>query len=100
MRKEGVGLSIFALVRRLRELRWGMVQNTEQYSFIYTFIGEYLKDQYKHLQMFQKSESKRAQLNHFTLLSPCSFGNIDSNQDITTQDVEPKPKDKDDNMSP
>lgn len=39
-------LSIFAMVRRLREIRWNMIQNAEQYAFQYSFVGEYQRAQY------------------------------------------------------
>jgi len=35
--KEEIKISIFGLVRRLREQRWGMVQTKEQYKFLYEF---------------------------------------------------------------
>lgn len=31
-------LSIFSVIRRLREQRWGLVQMPEQYQFIYKFL--------------------------------------------------------------
>ena len=31
-------LSVFGVVRRLREQRWGMVQTKDQYRFIYEFM--------------------------------------------------------------
>ncbi|CAK57485.1 unnamed protein product (macronuclear) [Paramecium tetraurelia] len=36
-------LSIFGIVRRLREQRWGMVHTSEQYSYIYKFIDEAIR---------------------------------------------------------
>jgi len=36
-------LSVFSTVRRLREQRFGMVQTTEQYEFIYDFVQNLLK---------------------------------------------------------
>ncbi|CAD8115803.1 unnamed protein product [Paramecium sonneborni] len=36
-------ISIFGIVRRLREQRWGMVHTSEQYSYIYKFIDEAIR---------------------------------------------------------
>ncbi|CAD8205399.1 unnamed protein product [Paramecium octaurelia] len=36
-------ISIFGMVRRLREQRWGMVHTSEQYSYIYKFIDEAIR---------------------------------------------------------
>ena len=35
-------LSVFGVVRRLREQRWGMVQTKEQYRFIYDFMESWI----------------------------------------------------------
>lgn len=40
-----VRVSVFATVRRLREERWGMVQNRDQYSFIYKFLSRYIAEE-------------------------------------------------------
>ena len=32
-------ISIFAMVRRLREQRWGMVSTNEQYAYVYQFFS-------------------------------------------------------------
>jgi receptor-type tyrosine-protein phosphatase gamma len=37
-------LSVFGVVRRLREQRFCMVQTTSQYEFIYEFIDAWLKE--------------------------------------------------------
>lgn len=39
-----VRISVFATVRRLREERWGMVQNRDQYTFIYKFVGKFIEE--------------------------------------------------------
>ncbi|CAD8122722.1 unnamed protein product [Paramecium sonneborni] len=36
-------ISIFGVVRRLREQRWGMVHTSEQYQYVYKFIDEAIK---------------------------------------------------------
>jgi protein tyrosine phosphatase len=36
--KETPSLSIFGTVRKIREQRWGLVKNPEQYEFIYSFM--------------------------------------------------------------
>jgi hypothetical protein len=45
-------ISIFAVVRRLRELRWNAVQTAEQYAFLYSFVGQYLKKLYPDTSVF------------------------------------------------
>jgi hypothetical protein len=45
-------ISIFAVVRRLRELRWSAVQTAEQYAFLYSFVGQYLKKLYPDTSVF------------------------------------------------
>lgn len=40
-----VRVSVFAVVRRLREERWGMVQNRDQYGFIYKFLSRYIAEE-------------------------------------------------------
>lgn len=40
-----IRVSVFATVRRLREERWGMVQNRDQYSFIYKFLSRYIAEE-------------------------------------------------------
>jgi len=35
-----IKLSVFGVVRRLREQRWGMVNTSDQYTFIYKFISD------------------------------------------------------------
>jgi len=37
---DSVRLSVFGVVRRLREQRWGMVNTSSQYSFIYKFMAD------------------------------------------------------------
>ena len=37
-------ISIFALVRRLREQRWSMVSNEAQYAYCYQFLCEWLRN--------------------------------------------------------
>jgi receptor-type tyrosine-protein phosphatase gamma len=37
---DNVKLSVFGVVRRLREQRWGMVNTSDQYSFIYKFVAD------------------------------------------------------------
>ena len=37
-------LSIFSIVRRLKEQRYGLVKNEAQYKFIYDMIKEYMKN--------------------------------------------------------
>jgi protein tyrosine phosphatase len=37
---DNVKLSVFGVVRRLREQRWGMVNTSDQYSFIYRFVAD------------------------------------------------------------
>jgi receptor-type tyrosine-protein phosphatase gamma len=37
---ENVKLSVFGVVRRLREQRWGMVNTSDQYAFIYKFVAD------------------------------------------------------------
>ena len=39
----GERVSIFGIVRRLREQRWNMVKNAEQYKYVYTFAREWIK---------------------------------------------------------
>ena len=39
-------VSVFAIVRRLREQRWNLVKNVEQYKYIYSFIREWVKQFY------------------------------------------------------
>ena len=39
-------VSIFGIVRRLREQRWGMVHTSEQYIYIYKFIDEAIKSMF------------------------------------------------------
>ncbi|CAD8197833.1 unnamed protein product [Paramecium octaurelia] len=36
-------ISIFGVVRRLREQRWGMVHTSEQYQYVYKFIDQAIK---------------------------------------------------------
>lgn len=36
-------ISIFAMVRRLREQRWGMVSNDPQYSYCYQFLRQWVQ---------------------------------------------------------
>ena len=36
-------ISVFATVRRLREQRWCMVYNLQQYQFIYSFLLREIK---------------------------------------------------------
>ena len=36
-------VSVFEVVRRLREYRYGSVQNNEQYKFIYEYVCELSK---------------------------------------------------------
>jgi hypothetical protein len=45
-------ISIFAVVRRLRELRWSAVGTAEQYAFLYSFVGQYLKKLYPETSVF------------------------------------------------
>jgi len=44
---EKVRLSVFGVVRRLREQRWGMVNTADQYSFIYRVIADRIDKYYK-----------------------------------------------------
>ena len=37
-------LSVFAVVRRLREQRWAMVQTTEQFELVYKFVSEFIAE--------------------------------------------------------
>jgi receptor-type tyrosine-protein phosphatase gamma len=37
---DNVKLSVFGVVRRLREQRWGMVNTSDQYCFIYKFVAD------------------------------------------------------------
>ncbi|CAD8117298.1 unnamed protein product [Paramecium sonneborni] len=39
-------VSIFGIVRRLREQRWGMVHTSEQYIYIYKFIDEAIRSMF------------------------------------------------------
>jgi receptor-type tyrosine-protein phosphatase gamma len=43
-----IKISVFGIVRRLREQRWGMVQTKDQYQFIYNYVADlidkYLKE--------------------------------------------------------
>ncbi|CAD8082931.1 unnamed protein product [Paramecium primaurelia] len=39
-------ISIFGIVRRLREQRWGMVHTSEQYIYIYKFIDEAIRSMF------------------------------------------------------
>jgi protein tyrosine phosphatase len=43
-------ISIFGTVRRLREQRWNLVKTADQYKYIYSFVGEWLKANFKPLQ--------------------------------------------------
>ena len=38
-------LSVFAIVRRLREQRWGMVSTDAQYEYLYQFLEEWVQNQ-------------------------------------------------------
>ena len=49
IKKKKVGISIFSLVRKMREDRWGMVQTPKQYFFLYDFCL-FL---YKHLDLIK-----------------------------------------------
>ena len=40
-------LSIFGLVRRLREQRWNLVKTVEQYSYLYEFMSLWVKKNFK-----------------------------------------------------
>eukprot|EP01016_Furgasonia_blochmanni_P054773 TRINITY_DN9068_c0_g1_i4.p1 TRINITY_DN9068_c0_g1~~TRINITY_DN9068_c0_g1_i4.p1 ORF type:complete len:354 (-),score=54.42 TRINITY_DN9068_c0_g1_i4:149-1150(-) len=40
-------LSVFAVVRRLREQRWGMVNTAEQYAFIYELVADMIDKELK-----------------------------------------------------
>jgi len=37
-------LSIFSIVRRLKEQRYGLVKTSEQYKFIHDMVKEYMKN--------------------------------------------------------
>lgn len=39
-----IRVSIFDLVRHLRELRWGTVKTVDQYKFIYEFLEQNYKE--------------------------------------------------------
>jgi len=42
-KSELVKISIFGMVRRLREQRWGMVNTKDQYQFIYKYTAELIE---------------------------------------------------------
>ena len=43
--KNSVRFSLFALVRRLREQRWDMVNNVKQYSYLYKFLLQWIENE-------------------------------------------------------
>jgi protein tyrosine phosphatase len=54
---ENFEFSIFSVVRRLREQRWGMVYRREQYIFIYEYMAKELEALGKQLQQEEQLES-------------------------------------------
>lgn len=36
-------ISIFSAVRRVREQRWNLVKNVEQYKYLYKFVGQWIQ---------------------------------------------------------
>lgn len=39
-------VSVFGIVRRLREQRWNLVKTTDQYKYVYHFLREWMKANY------------------------------------------------------
>ena len=39
-------ISVFGTVRRIREMRWNMVKNVEQYKYIYTFMKQWFQERH------------------------------------------------------
>lgn len=46
VQEDNFKISIFGVVRRLREQRWGMVHTSEQYSYLYKFMDQTIKDMF------------------------------------------------------
>lgn len=42
-----LSVSIFAIVRKLKEQRYMMVQTDSQYSYIYTFVSKWIENRIK-----------------------------------------------------
>ncbi|TNV79490.1 hypothetical protein FGO68_gene17336 [Halteria grandinella] len=55
-------ISIFGVVRRLREQRWNSVRNHAQYRYIYTFIQQWLKLYYQDQSQKQDEQQSQQQM--------------------------------------